>query len=535
MEINNPVLKGFNPDPSICRVGDDFYIATSTFDWFPGVQIHHSKDLVNWRLVSQPLDRVELLDMRGNPDSGGVWAPQLSFADGQFWLGFSNIRVIDGNVWKDGYNYLTTSKTIDGDWTDPIFTNGTGFDQSLFHDDDGKKYVLNVFWDPRPDHHHFYGIEMTEYSHKEKKIIGKPKIIYEGTDWGLVEAPHIYKENGYYYLLTAEGGTKFEHASMIARSKNIDGPYEEHPDNPLITSYPYPKLELQKAGHGSMVKTQNDEWYFAHLMARPIRPEGLKLAESRGYSPLGRETSIQKVKWKNDWPYIVGGNKPSVKVEAPDLPEQKWERDFPVIDDFDSKQLSRQFQTLRIPFTEEIGSLTEREGHLRLYGKESFHSQFVQSLVARRWQSLDFEAETKVEFNPETIQQQAGIVCYYNTRNWTSVHITWNEEHGKVIDVTSCERLSTSRPMAGQEIPVPEDAPAVYFKVNVNDKYYQFTYSFDGENWEEIPLRFDSYKLSDDYINEGGFFTGAFVGMSAIDLSGFGKAADFDYFRYEEF
>lgn len=535
MKIVNPVLKGFNPDPSICRVGDDYYIATSTFDWFPGVQIHHSKDLVNWRLITQPLDRVDLLDMRGNPDSGGVWAPQLSYADGKFWLGFSNIRVVDGNVWKDGYNYLTTCETIDGEWSEPIFINGTGFDQSLFHDDDGRKYVVNMYWDPRPDKHHFYGIEMSEYDHEKKQIVGEPKIIYEGTDWGLVEAPHLYKKNGYYYLLTAEGGTKFEHAAMIARSKNIEGPYEEHPDNPFITSYPYPDIELQKAGHGSLVETQNGEWYFPHLMARPIRPDGQKLAETRGYAPLGRETSIQKVEWKNDWPYIIGGNKPSVEVEAPDLPEQKWEADFPVIDDFDSNQLSKQFQTLRIPFTEEIGSLTERESHLRLYGRESFHSQFVQSLVARRWQSLDFEAETKVEFEPETIQQQAGLVTYYNTRNWTSVHVTRNEEHGKVIDVTTCERFETTRPLAGQEIPIPEDVVAVYFKVKVDKNHYRFFYSFDGKKWNEIPVVFDSYKLSDDYIEQAGFFTGAFVGMNAIDLTGFGKPADFDYFRYEEF
>lgn len=533
MKIINPVLKGFNPDPSICRVGDDYYIATSTFDWFPGVQIHHSRDLVNWHLVSQPLDTVELLDMRGNQDSGGVWAPQLSYADGKFWLVYSNIRVVEGN-WKDGTNYLTTCETIDGDWSSPIQTISSGFDQSLFHDDDGRKYLVNMYWDPRPDTHDFYGIELTEYSHEEEKVIGESSIIYKGTDWGLVEAPHIYKENGYYYLLTAEGGTKYKHAAMVARSKNLAGPYEDHPDNPLITSYPYPEIELQKAGHGSFVETQNGEWYFAHLMGRPIRKSGDTMAESRGYCPLGRETSIQKVKWENDWPYIVGGNKPSVEVEAPDLEEHKWDADYSVVDDFDEPTLNRSFQTLRIPFTDEIGSLTAREGHLRLYGRESLRSQFVQSHVARRWQSLNFEAETKVEFDAETIQQQAGLVCYYNTKNWTSVHITWNEEHGKVLDVLASERLQAYRPLAGQEIPIPSNVSAVYIKVEVNPEFYQYSYSFDGETWELIPLKFDSYKLSDDFIEEAGFFTGAFVGMNCIDRSGFGKPADFDYFRYEE-
>ena len=534
MKIINPVLKGFNPDPSICRVGDDYYIATSTFEWFPGVQIHHSKDLVNWRLISQPLDRVELLDMRGNPDSGGVWAPQLSYHDGKLWLIYSDVKVT-GGAWKDVYNYLTTCETIDGEWSEPIYLNGSGFDPSLYHDTDGRKYLVNMLWDPRPDKHEFAGIVMQEYNHEKKKLVGEPQVIYEGTEWGLVEAPHLYKENDYYYLLTAEGGTKFEHQATIARSKNIEGPYETHPDNPLISSFCHPKLELQKSGHGSFVETQDGEWYFAHLTARPVRTEGTTLAQSRGYGTLGRETAIQKVYWENDWPYIVGGNKPSVEVEAPDLPEQKWDATYPIIDDFDSSELNINFQTLRIPFNEKLGSLTEREGYLRLYGRESFHSLFEQSLVARRWQSLDFEAEIKVEFNPVSFQQQAGLVAYYNTKNWTSFHVTWDEEKGKVLDLTTCDRWKKSRPLAGNEIPIPESVEAVYLRMKVDGNHYQFSYSFDGKDWETVPVTFDSHKLSDDYIDEPGFFTGAFVGMSCIDISGRRLPADFDYFRYEEF
>ena len=533
MKIINPVLKGFNPDPSFCRVGDDYYIATSTFEWFPGVQIHHSKDLVNWQLINQPLDRTDLLDMKGNPDSGGVWAPQLSYHDNKFWLIYSDVKVT-GGAWKDVYNYLVTSETIDGEWSKPIYLNGSGFDPSLFHDDDGRKYLVNMLWDPRSNHHEFYGIVLQEYDHEKEKLVGDPEIIYKGTDWGLVEAPHLYKLNGYYYLLTAEGGTKFEHQATIARSKDIRGPYETHPENPLITSFPYPQIELQKAGHGSFVETQDGEWYFAHLTTRPVHAEGNKLSQSRGYGTLGRETAIQKVYWEDDWPYIVGGNKPSVEVEAPNLTEQKWENTYPIVDDFDSTDLNINFQTLRIPFSEEIGSLKERKGYLRLYGRESFHSLFTQSLVARRWQSLDFEAETKIEFEPETFQQQAGLVAYYNTKNWTSFHVTWNEEKGKILDISSCDRFETTRPIANNEIVIPESVTAVYLKMKVNKKYYQFYYSFDGETWEEVPVLFDTYKLSDDYIEEQGFFTGAFIGMSCIDVSGRRKPADFDYFKYKE-
>src|SRR5699024_6639126 len=208
--IQNPILTGFHPDPSICRVNEDYYIAVSTFEWFPGVGIYHSKDLKNWKLVSRPLNRLNQLNMKGNPDSGGVWAPQLSYHDGLFWLIYTDVKVTEGR-WKDSHNYLVTCDSIDGVWSDPIYLNSSGFDPSLFHDDDGKTYLLNMLWDHRVGHHNFKGIVLQEYCTEKQKLIGKPDIVFTGTDVKLTEAPHIYKVNGYYYLLTAEGGTKYDH------------------------------------------------------------------------------------------------------------------------------------------------------------------------------------------------------------------------------------------------------------------------------------------------------------------------------------
>ena len=145
----NPILPGFNPDPSICRVGDDYYIATSTFEWYPGVQIHHSRDLANWRLVRRPLDRASLLDLRGEPDSCGVWAPCLSHADGRFWLVYTDVKRFEGSF-KNAHNYVVTAQAIEGPWSDPIYVNSSGFDPSLFHDDDGRKWFVNMIWDHRP-------------------------------------------------------------------------------------------------------------------------------------------------------------------------------------------------------------------------------------------------------------------------------------------------------------------------------------------------------------------------------------------------
>lgn len=534
MKIQNPVLKGFNPDPSICRVGDDYYMAVSTFEWFPGVQIHHSKDLVHWQLVSQPLNRVSQLNMLGDPDSGGVWAPCLSYADGQFWLIYSDVKVVEGDCFKDVTNYLVTCGTIDGEWSDPIYMNTSGFDPSLFHDPSGKKYFVNMVWDYRPQNHRFYGIVLQEYSVLEKRLVGKKEIIFKGTDLGLTEAPHLYKIGDYYYLLVAEGGTKFEHAASIARAKEIHGPYEVHPANPILTSWADLRNPLQKAGHASLVETQTGEWYLAHLLGRPLKLPQFKLLENRGYCPLGRETGLQKIEWHDAWPYVVGGPAPSATVEAPDLPVVSFPQDYLTTDSFDTPQLNHHLQTLRIPFTEEIGSLTARPGYLRLYGAQSPHSTFVQALVARRWQAFHFEAETYLEFTPESFQQFAGLICYYNIRNWTSFHLTMDEEKGRILTLLNCDHFQTSTPLYQREIVVPEKQTGVYLKVVVESLTYHFEYSFDGRTFTPVPVEFASWKLSDDYVDQGGFFTGAFVGMHCVDLTGEHVAADFDYFRYQE-
>ena len=179
--IRNPILPGFNPDPSILRVGDDYYIATSTFEWYPGVQIHHSRDLVNWRLLTRPLRRASQLNMLGDPDSCGVWAPCLTYSDGLFWLVYTDVKRYgrttvggaSGASLRDFHNYLVTCPTIDGEWSDAVYLNSSGFDPSLFHDDDGRKYLVNQLWDHRPGRNRFAGIVLQEYSHAQRKLIGE--------------------------------------------------------------------------------------------------------------------------------------------------------------------------------------------------------------------------------------------------------------------------------------------------------------------------------------------------------------------------
>lgn len=520
--IINPILKGFNPDPSILRVGDDYYIATSTFEWFPGVQIHHSKDLTNWRLVGQALDRSTQLDMRGIPNSGGVWAPCLTHHDHKYYLLYTIVRELN-SVTKDTPNYLVTAESIHGPWSEPVYLNSTGFDPSLFHAPDGRKWLVNMVWDHRPEHNPFYGIEMTEYSVSQKCLVGEPQIIFKGTELGCTEGPHLYFRNGYYYLLTAEGGTGYEHAVTLARSRSLNGPYEVHPDNPILTSWGDESLALQKTGHADLVETQNGEWYMVHLAARPL--------PGTNRCVLGRETAIQKMIWREDWLYLkAGGNRSQLRVESPDLVETDWE--MPATrDNFEDQKLGVHFQTPRESLESSI-SLSERPGYLRLFGRDSLESKFNQTLVARRQQAFQVEASTLLEFEPRSFQQMAGLVCYYSTRLFHYLYLSRDEDLGPCLYVQSNNDGKISYPLGAKCLALGE-TKSVYLKVMIDRSELTFYYSLDGQKWLVVSEKLDASILSDDYGKEWGF-TGCFIGLACQDLTGKRIKADFSYFEYLE-
>ena len=194
IHVQNPIIKGFNPDPSIIRVNDDYYLATSTFQWFPGIQIFHSKDLVNWTLITHPLDEKRLLDLKGDADGGGVWAPCLSYKEGVFYIVYSDMKTDDSSAWKDCHNYIIYADDIMGPWSDPIYLNSSGFDPSIFHDDDGKNYIINVVRDHRIGHHWSLGIFIQELDLNQRKLIGERKCIYKGSSVGRTEGPNSIKQ-----------------------------------------------------------------------------------------------------------------------------------------------------------------------------------------------------------------------------------------------------------------------------------------------------------------------------------------------------
>ncbi|WP_428239836.1 glycoside hydrolase family 43 protein [Gynuella sp.] len=528
IQVTNPILPGFNPDPSICRVGDDYYIATSTFEWYPGVQISHSRDLKNWQIVSRPLNRPSQLNMLGNPDSCGVWAPCLSYADGQFWLIYTDVKRQNGSF-KDAHNYLVTCNTIDGEWSDPIYLNSSGFDPSLFHEDDGSKWLVNMIWDYRPNHNRFGGILLQQYDPQEKKLIGPIRNIYGGTSLGLVEGPHLYKRNGYYYLFVAEGGTEYNHAETVARADNLFGPYETIPGDHLLTSRLHPEAELQRAGHASIVTTPEGHDILVHLCGRPIKNKKVCI--------LGRETAIQNLVWKDDWPQLSHGSQVPLKVV--DLPIEQ-ELPFPSAPariNFDQPTLDIRWQWLRTPYPQNFISLTDRSGYLRLKGQESVGSVFNQSLLAIRQTDFHFQAQTQLEFNPTDFQQQAGLICYYNTHKYHYLYISYDETQGRHLGIMSCmaamdwqSEFPESQML--KQIPIPQTGPLSLRATMENDTLL-FSWSADEKHWHQIDVVLDSSILSDEAgLGAGSNFTGAFVGLSCQDLSGQKRHADFKYFEY---
>lgn len=530
--IQNPILRGFNPDPSICRVGGDYYIATSTFEWFPGVQIHHSTDLVTWRLVARPLRRKAQLDMRGNPDSCGVWAPCLSHADGKFWLVYTDVKRFDG-AFKDAHNYIVTCDSVDGEWSDPVYVNSSGFDPSLFHDDDGRKWFLNMRWNHRgpgsglnPANDLFDGIELQEW-HPERGLTGPVHTIYTGTELGLTEGPHLFKRAGWYYLTTAEGGTGYDHAVTMARSRSITGPYETHPNRHLLTARFAPDAPLQRTGHGQYVETPEGEAYHTFLCGRPLHDARYL---NGSFCALGRETGLAKCVWQDDgWLYLEGGGLTVPTEVTPPRPATRAP-DAAVSHRFDSADLPADFQWLRTPEPERIFTLTGEA--LRLTGRESLGSWFEQALVARRQEHHRYRAETELRADPPNWQRAAGLTTYYNRHKFHAALVTHEAGLGRVARIVSClgdwpgEALTFTAPVALADGPVR-------LAVEVDGARQQFFVAVGAADWAPLGPALDASLISDEGgRGEHASFTGAFVGMIAHDLTGQGWTADFARFDY---
>jgi xylan 1,4-beta-xylosidase len=525
--IRNPVLPGFHPDPSFLRVGEDYYLATSTFEWYPGVCIYHSRDLANWALVARPLNRAALLDMRGNPDSCGIWAPCLSHDGSSFWLVYTDVKRLDG-AFKDAPNYITRCDTIDGEWSDPWYVNSSGFDPSLFHDEDGRKWFVNMQWNHRgpgtggnPAHASFDGILLQEWS-PEHGLIGPVSNIYPGTARGLTEAPHLFRRDGYYYLTTAEGGTGYEHAVTLARARDIRGPYEDHPAKHVLCAEGS-NGPIQRTGHGQYVETHWGDHYHSFLMGRPISgPDGGR------FCPLGRETGLERVVWRDGWLYLEQGG--MVAREAVPSPTGAVSAERGAVRRRFGGALPPEFQWLRTPEPDRIYRM--EADALVLIGRESIGSWFEQALVARRQQDHAYSAATELTFDPQSYQQAAGLVTYYNRHKFHAALVSHEPGIGRALTLMSCPGNWPEGALSWPADPVPLTDGAAELRVEVDHAAQQF-WLRQGGDWQKFGPVLDASVISDEGgRGEHASFTGAFVGVVAFDLTGQAREARFTRFDY---
>lgn len=516
MKVKNPILTGFNPDPAICRAEDMYYIATSTFETYPGICIHQSSDLVNWELVAHPLDS-KVIDMTGNVASSGVWAPDLTYKNGKFFIIFSNVKTWSRGPFKDCFNYMISADSIQGPWSKPVFINASGFDASLFHDEDGKSYFVNMEWDYRGVRGNpcFTGIMVQEIDLSTGKLLGELHKVFKGTERGFVEGPHIYKKEEYYYLLCAEGGTGYSHAESVARAKHVFGPYEVHP-NGLIISAKDSDAYLQRAGHASLVDGGKDGWFIAHLCSRPIEE----------YCILGRETALQNIIWKENWPYLA---------EEGIIPRDYFEvnKDVEIVDfnqeiyyDFLSKRFELDFQTLRQDMN---AYAIKTKDTLTLIGKQSFNSTYLQNTWQRRQQHFQCEFGCKLSYEPTYFGHMAGLIYRYQEGDLYFLYSTFDEQKGKVLRLHA-EHTFVPEYYEHVCIPYTND---IFIKIIVDGKKAQFFYSLEGETYLPVGPSLDATKLSDQYVQHGGF-TGAFFGLHTADSLYANKTATFSNVYYKK-
>lgn len=482
MKYKNPIIPGFNPDPSICRVGDDFYLVTSTFEFFPGVPIYHSKNLINWELINYCLTKDTQLPLEGAEASGGIYAPTIRYYDGVFFMTTTNV--------SNGGNFIVHTKDIYGEWSEPAYVDQGGIDPSLFWDDDGTCYFVSNGLDEN-ERVAIFLCQLDPFTGKKHT---ETKLISYGCGGRYPEAPHIYKKNGYYYLMLAEGGTEYGHMETIQRAKNIYGPYEKCPHNPILTHRDTPG-PIQATGHADLVEDQNGNWWLVCLAIRPIKNMQLH--------HIGRESFLAPVIWDKDgWPVVGNGGTIDFYMEGP-LPghaPQPVSHDF--FDCFDKSTLDLNWSFVRNPRRENY--LLEK-GRINLKGGKDTLSTPLGHPTMIAVRQPEFDIEATVELEGEIKEGQiSGLSAFYNNDYHYDIFITRDKDGYKVClrkKVADIEVITKSQPI--------DYNGSAKLKIIANDQWYMFLYENNGEFTE---LGRGAVSLLATEVN-GRSFTGTFIGI----------------------
>lgn len=530
----NPIFAGFYPDPSITRVGEDYYLVHSTFAYFPGVPVFHSKDLVNWKQLGHVLNRPEQLDLDSLGVSRGIFAPTISHHKGTFYM----ITTLVDN----GGNFVVTTTDPAGPWSNPYWLPGvSGIDPSLFFDEDGKAFIVYNSEAPgnNPQYDGHRTIRMIEFNPKKMQTVGSPIILVNGgVDFSKkpvwIEGPHVYKKDGFYYLMAAEGGTSVDHSEVILRSKKVKGPYVPYEHNPILTQRhlpaerPYP---VSATGHADLVETQKGEWWAVFLATRPY--------DQHDSYNIGRETFLAPVSWKEGWPVINPDfEEVQYAYQRPDLPaaekpEFPLNGNFVYREDFQADSLLPYWLFLRTPRTKWHG-LKSPAGSLTINLRpESLTEKGNPSFITRRQQHIHGSASVKMHFEPATTNEFAGIVAFQNDAHFYAIGKTLSEMNEEVVQLVKAEKNlgHNTVVLAEKKLAESGDAQPLYLKIAFNGDKYAFYYGTEEGEWNLLLDEVDGTYLS---TRLSGGFVGTTLGMygtSQGDASS--TKASFDWFEYE--
>jgi alpha-N-arabinofuranosidase len=510
--FHNPILSGCYPDPSICRVGEDYYLVTSTFEYFPGLPIFHSRDLIHWNQIGHVLDRPSQLDLDEVRPSGGLYAPTIRHHDGTFYV---INTLMDGKT--NSGNFVVTATQPQGPWSEPYWLDADGIDPSLFFDENGRCWYVGTHLNEEGHYKGHTDIFLQELDLKSMRLTGEVTVLWDGAVKGVVwaEAPHIYKINGWYYLMIAEAGTAHHHAVTIVRSKEITGPYQPYRGNPILThrhlGLDYP---IVGTGHADLVETQNGEWWAVLLAMRPY---------GGYYYNLGRETFLVPVRWEDEFPiFSPGTGRVEFTYPSPNLPEKVWDTEKNR-EEFDTTTLALHWNFLRTP-REEFYSLKERPGYLRLKLRPQKLSELANpSFVGRRQQDINFRAETAFEFTPRNEKECAGLVLIQNNNFHFQFVVT--KDPGPTIHLI--KRVDGAEEVLAEK-PIMDGA--IYLKIEAHEQEYSFYFANKPEEWQVLVENIDGRILSTPVA---GGFVGTYIAMYASSNGQISNNhADFDWFEY---
>lgn len=510
MTYRNPVLPGFYPDPSAIRVGEDYYMVTSTFEYFPGVPIFHSKNLVHWEQIGHVLTRESQVNLLSRNSSEGIYAPVLRYHDGVFYMITTDVYGIS--------NFYVTATNPAGPWSDPILIPYGNIDPSLFFDEDDKVYVSAQAGFGETSHIIQYEIDILT-----GKALTEPVVVWEGDEGPWVEGPHLYKIHDTYYMMTASGGTGPMHREIIGRSESPYGPFEMLP-YPILTHNQLKDHPIQYTGHVELIDDVHGNWWALFLGVRPQNGKG---------SVLGRETFLAPVKWSEDgWPMIDNNEgHVSIQMEVPAIGEQAAAQSFKdrVMTRFSSKGLGLEWMYTRVIPGSDAVSLTEREGCLRLTGNANgLRDGGANVFVCRRQQHHSMRIETRLMFEPGQDGEIAGIAARLSDKSNYSIGVT--RQNGLTGILVTAWRQGT---VTNYFAPIKAQVP-VRLSIRSDENAYEFLYTLDGTSAEWISLgTMPAQNLTPDV---DGAFTGVCVGMFAAGTeAGSSAHAYYDYFEYEGF